>query len=89
MPDFPLEVRIKNTHNHNLFVAVALGHRDVGKETIESLTRLFEIGHSPTSALCVLKHDLQMQYGERYVRASANREICPDHQFVQRCAYFF
>ncbi|KAJ8366669.1 hypothetical protein AAFF_G00345510 [Aldrovandia affinis] len=48
---------------------------------IETLTRLFEIGHSPTSALAVLKNDLQAEYGEKYIYASADRAICPDLQF--------
>ena len=85
LPDFPLEVRIHNKHNHNLFIAEALKHRDVGANAIENLTKLFDIGHSATSALSVLKHDLQIQYGERYPYVSANREICPDLNFVQRC----
>ncbi|XP_056134700.1 uncharacterized protein LOC130111505 [Lampris incognitus] len=82
MPDFPFEVRIVNRHNHNLYVADALRHRDVGEKAKEILTGLFEIGHSPTSALAVLKHDLQMEYGERFLYASANREICPDLPYV-------
>ncbi|KAI4810224.1 hypothetical protein KUCAC02_019065 [Chaenocephalus aceratus] len=71
-------------HNHNLFVAHAIRHRDVGEKANSILTGLFEIGHTPTSALAVLKHDLQMEYGQRYVYVSANREICPDLPYVQR-----
>ncbi|KAK1887062.1 Transposase, partial [Dissostichus eleginoides] len=71
-------------HNHNLFVADAIRHRDVGEKANNILTGLFEIGHTPTSALAVLKHDLQMEYGQRYVYVSANREICPDLPYVQR-----
>ncbi|XP_048885105.1 uncharacterized protein si:dkey-75a21.2 isoform X1 [Brienomyrus brachyistius] len=84
LPDFPFEVKIQNKHNHNLFVAEALRHRDVGEKAIESLTKLFEIGHSPSSALSALKNDLQMEYGDRYTYASTNREICPDLSFVQK-----
>lgn len=84
LPDFPFEVKIQNKHNHNLFVAEALRHRDVGEKAIESLTKLFEIGHSPSSALSALKNDLQMEYGDRFAYASANREICPDLSFVQK-----
>ncbi|KAJ8273945.1 hypothetical protein GJAV_G00107270 [Gymnothorax javanicus] len=83
MPDLPLEVRISNSHNHNLYVADALRYRDVGKKAIEVLTGLFELGHTPTTALAVLKHDLQMEKAE-YVKATANREICPDLKFAQR-----
>ncbi|KAK1876115.1 1-phosphatidylinositol 45-bisphosphate phosphodiesterase gamma plc-3, partial [Dissostichus eleginoides] len=73
------EVILINRHNHNLFV-----HRDVGEKANNILTGLFGIGHTPTSALAVLKHDLQMEYGQRYVYVSANREICPDLPYVQR-----
>ena len=84
MPDLPFKVILINRHNHNLFVADAIRHRDVGEKAINILTGLFEIGHTPTSALAVLKHDLQMEYRQRYVYVSANREICPDLPYVQR-----
>lgn len=84
MPDLPFKVILINRHNHNLFVADAIRHRDVGEKANGILTGLFEIGHTPTSALAVLKHDLQMEYGQRYVYVSANREICPDLPYVQR-----
>ncbi|KAI4829083.1 hypothetical protein KUCAC02_023145, partial [Chaenocephalus aceratus] len=78
------EVILINRHNHNRFVADAIRHQDVGEKVNSLLTGLFEIGHTPTSALAVLKHDLQMEYGQRYVYVSANREICPDLPYVQR-----
>lgn len=84
MPDLPLEVRVCNSNNHNLHVTDALRYRDVGEKAIEALTGLFELGHTPTSALAVLKHDLQMEHTEQCVKASANREICPDLNLVQR-----
>ncbi|KAK1894769.1 Transposase [Dissostichus eleginoides] len=77
MPDLPFKVILINRHNHNLFVADAIRHRDVGEKANNILTGLFEIGHTPTSALAVLKHDLQMEYGQRYVYVSANREFAP------------
>ncbi|CAK6973332.1 uncharacterized protein LOC117497224 [Scomber scombrus] len=48
---FPFEVRIANRHNHHLFVADAIRYRDVGEKAKEALMGLFEIGHTPTSAL--------------------------------------
>ena len=81
---FPFEVRIANRHNHHLFVADAIRYRDVGEKAKEVLMGLFEIGHTPTSAQAVLKHDLQVEYGQQFVYASANREICPDLPYVQR-----
>ena len=84
LPDYPLEVRIQNHHNHNLHVAEALRYRDVGEKAVETLTGLFELGHTPSSALAVLQQDLRMEYREQYVHKAANREVCPDVKFVQR-----
>ncbi|XP_073727890.1 uncharacterized protein [Misgurnus anguillicaudatus] len=84
IPTYPTSVRLYNVHNHNIFVAEALRHRDVGAKAIETLTQLFEIGHNPTSALAVLKSDLLAEHGNKYVYASANRTLCPDLQFCYR-----
>ncbi|XP_026063184.1 uncharacterized protein LOC113046574 isoform X1 [Carassius auratus] len=84
IPTFPTSVRLYNVHNHNIFVAEALRHKDVGVKAIETLTQLFEVGHSPTSALAVLKSDLLAEHGNKYVYVSANRAICPDLQFCYR-----
>nr|XP_055074577.1 uncharacterized protein LOC129454102 [Misgurnus anguillicaudatus] len=75
IPTYPTSVRLYNVHNHNIFVAEALRHRDVGAKAIETLTQLFEIGHNPTSALAVLKSDLLAEHGNKYVYASANRSL--------------
>ncbi|KAJ8389571.1 hypothetical protein AAFF_G00118080 [Aldrovandia affinis] len=32
----------------------------------------------------LLKNDLQAEYGEKYINASADRAICPDLQFCYR-----
>ncbi|XP_059401022.1 uncharacterized protein LOC132132600 isoform X2 [Carassius carassius] len=84
IPTYPTSVRLYNVHNHNIFVAEALRHKDVGVKAIETLTQLFEVGHSPTSALAVLKSDLLAEHGNKYVYVSANRAICPDLQFCYR-----
>ncbi|KAK6318081.1 hypothetical protein J4Q44_G00113720 [Coregonus suidteri] len=81
LPEYLAIVCVYNVQNHNMFVSDALRHRDVGAKTIETLTQLFEIGHSPSSALTVLKNDLQMDYGEDYIFTSANRCLCRDLQF--------
>ncbi|XP_050960534.1 uncharacterized protein LOC127161828 [Labeo rohita] len=88
IPTYPTSVRLYNVHNHNIFVAEALRHKDVGVKAIETLTQLFEIGHSPTSALAVLKSDLLVEHDNKYVYASANRAICPDLQFCYRYRKF-
>lgn len=84
IPTYPASVRLYNVHNHNIFIAEALRHRDVGFKAIETLTQLFEIGHSPTSALAALKSVLLAEHGNKYVYASADRALCPDLQFCYR-----
>ncbi|KAJ8332867.1 hypothetical protein SKAU_G00417630 [Synaphobranchus kaupii] len=84
VPTYPASVRVYNVHNHNISVAEALRHRDVGAKAIETLTQLFEIGHNPTSALPVLKSDLLVEHGDKYVYVSANRALCPDLHFCYR-----
>ncbi|XP_053469446.1 uncharacterized protein si:dkey-75a21.2 [Ictalurus furcatus] len=84
MPTFPTLVHITNEHNHNLHVPDALRYKDVGPEAIQKLKKLFEAGHSPSTALDVLKYDLQLELGEDYAYASADRSICPDIQFCYR-----
>ncbi|XP_072527443.1 uncharacterized protein [Salminus brasiliensis] len=84
MPAFPTIVHIVNEHNHNLHVGDALRYKDVGEEAIQKLKKLFEAGHSPSTALDVLKYDLQLEHGDRYPNASADRSICPDLQFCYR-----
>lgn len=84
MPAFPTLVHITNEHNHNLHVPDALRYKDVGPEAIQKLKKLFEAGHSPSTALDILKYDLQLELGEDYAYASADRSICPDIQFCYR-----
>ncbi|KAJ8337870.1 hypothetical protein SKAU_G00368360, partial [Synaphobranchus kaupii] len=88
VPTYPASVRVYNVHNHNISVAEALRHRDVGAKAIETLTQLFEIGHNPTSALAVLKSDLLAEHGDKYVYVSANRALCPDLHFCYRYKRF-
>ncbi|KAK0150087.1 hypothetical protein N1851_009151 [Merluccius polli] len=84
LPLYPMLVRIRQVHNHHIYVGAALKHRDVGEEAINGLKRLFEIGHSPSTALAVLKRDLLAEFGEQYESVSANRAICPDLHFCYR-----
>ncbi|XP_042339831.1 uncharacterized protein si:dkey-75a21.2 isoform X2 [Plectropomus leopardus] len=87
IPNYPTLVEIINVHNHNIHALDALRHRDVGRKAVEQLTELFTAGHSPSSALNVLKSDLQVQFGKDYINALADRSICPDLQFCYRLYY--
>ncbi|XP_071317502.1 uncharacterized protein [Trachinotus anak] len=72
IPDYPTLVHICNIHNHSIHVAdAAVCHRDVRSEAVEKLTELFEAGHSLSSALDVLKYDLQVQCEDDYSHPSA------------------
>ncbi|XP_062297293.1 uncharacterized protein si:dkey-75a21.2 [Scomber scombrus] len=82
-----LNVNLRHEHNHRLSCADAVRRRDVSGETIAKLKTLFENGHTPSSALDSIKHELQEREGENYVHASADRSICPDVQFCYRLYY--
>ncbi|KAJ8286453.1 hypothetical protein GJAV_G00039410 [Gymnothorax javanicus] len=58
VPTFPTMVTICNDHNHSIYEADALRHSDVGYETEEKLSKLYDAGHSPGSALHVFKYHL-------------------------------
>lgn len=78
-----LHINLRNEHNHHLSCA-GLVRRDVSGETIEKLKNLFEGGHTPSSALKELKHNLQVQEKDNYVNAAADRSVCPDLPFCYR-----
>ncbi|XP_035516707.1 uncharacterized protein si:dkey-75a21.2 [Morone saxatilis] len=80
-----LHINLRNEHNHGAYEAVT--RCDVSGETIEKLKKLFESGHSPSSALDVLKYDLQEEEQDNYVYAAADRSVCPDLQFCYRLYY--
>lgn len=67
---------VKLNHTHNS--AEALRHRDVGEEVVQTFKKLFEVCHSPSSALHVYKYDLEEEYGDDYNTISADRAVCPD-----------
>lgn len=76
-----LHINLRNEHNHHVSCAEAVMRREVSGETIEKLKRLFESGHTPSSALKVLKYDLQVEEQDNYVY---DRLVCPDLQFCYR-----
>ncbi|XP_056439004.1 uncharacterized protein LOC130375883 isoform X2 [Gadus chalcogrammus] len=82
-----LHVTIKHHHNHRLGGSESLQQGDVARETVEKLVKLFQSGHSPFSALNILKYDLQEEQEDSCVHASADRSICPDVQFCYRLYY--
>ncbi|XP_056135413.1 inactive serine/threonine-protein kinase VRK3 [Lampris incognitus] len=89
IPDYPTLVDISNIHNHNIHVADAVRHQDVGSKAVEKLTKLFDTGRSPSSTLDMLKYDLQVQCEDDYIYTPADRAICPDLQFCYRMPFHF
>ncbi|XP_030848153.1 uncharacterized protein LOC115926838 [Strongylocentrotus purpuratus] len=77
-------VTLRFEHNHPLSCANAVRRKDVSEATVAKLKTLFENGHSPSSALDTMKHDLQEVHGDQYVFVSTDRSICPDLHFCYR-----
>nr|XP_054755233.1 uncharacterized protein LOC129261196 [Lytechinus pictus] len=87
MPDHPMVVKFKSTHNHPLRTADALKHRDVSEDVKEKFLDLFSKGYTPSKALALHKHDLQLQHNDNYIFVSADRAITPDLQYTYRLYY--
>ncbi|TDH08226.1 hypothetical protein EPR50_G00095590 [Perca flavescens] len=82
-----LNIHLRYEHNHQLSCANVVRKRDASDETIAKLKTLFERGHSPSSALDIIKYDLQEQEGESPIYTAADRSICPDMYFCYRLYY--
>ncbi|XP_063971450.1 uncharacterized protein LOC135158094, partial [Lytechinus pictus] len=87
LPDHPMVVKFKSTHNHLLRSADALKHRDVSEDVKEKFLDLFSKGYTPSKALALHKYDLQLQHNDNYVFVSADRAITPDLHYTYRLYY--
>ncbi|XP_071514414.1 uncharacterized protein [Panulirus ornatus] len=87
LQEFPTRVYLDFRHNHKLLSPEILRKRDVSEETVQKLTELYKAGHTPLSALEVIKHDLRAEYGEQYHFIVTDRSKCPDKQFCYRLYY--
>ncbi|XP_014775784.1 uncharacterized protein LOC106873077 [Octopus bimaculoides] len=87
MPDHPMIVKFKCTHNHPLRAEDALKHRDVSEEVKVKFLELFNRGYTPSKALELHKYDLQLQHSDNYIFISADRSITPDLQYCYRLYY--
>lgn len=84
LQEFPTRVYLDFRHNHKLLSPEILRKRDVSEETVQKLTDLYKAGHTPLTALEVIKCDLQAEYGDQYVFIATDRSKCPDKQFCYR-----
>ncbi|XP_041461611.1 uncharacterized protein LOC121412915 [Lytechinus variegatus] len=87
LPDHPMVVKFKSTHNHLLRSADALKHRDVSEDVKEKFLDLFSKGYTPSKALALHKYDLQLQHNDNYIFVSADRAITPDLHYTYRLYY--
>ncbi|XP_076004479.1 uncharacterized protein LOC142998387 isoform X2 [Genypterus blacodes] len=79
VPDFPTMIKISSIHNHSMNMGNDTLQQDFGTEAAEKLTELFRAGHSPSSALDVLRYDLQVEH-----EGDDDPSLCPDLQFCYR-----
>ncbi|GFU11873.1 SWIM-type domain-containing protein [Nephila pilipes] len=86
-PVHPCEIQIRFVHNHPTNSADSLRFRPVSKEAEEKLINLYQIGHSPASALEMLKIDLQIEHNSSYSKIISDRYHCPDKSFCYRLYY--
>lgn len=74
---YPGMIILRGEHNHPIFSADTLHHRDMSPETKEKLSALFRQGHSPSSAHYFLNIDLMMNSGENYYKFAADSRYLP------------
>ena len=75
---------LKHCHNHPLYAASVLKHRDMSEKTTTKIDQLLQDGYTPAAALEKFKFDLQLENPEDYVMISGDRSLCPDLQWVYR-----
>ncbi|XP_075887559.1 uncharacterized protein LOC142891713 isoform X3 [Nelusetta ayraudi] len=76
-----LHISLRNEHNHHHGSCLkATMRRAVPTETVEKLKNLFKSGHTPSSALKLLKYNLQVSEQDAH-------SACPDLQFCYRLYY--
>ncbi|CAH1283961.1 unnamed protein product [Diabrotica balteata] len=81
----PCEITFLATHNHDLTSYDSLKFRKVSPEVRARLVDLFQNGHSPISALKVIKDDIQLN-NENYEEMLVDRRYCPTYE---DCYYLY
>ena len=84
MPQYPTVITLQNIHDHPIYAAAAMKHRDVGPKAIATLSRHMERGCTPPNALDRLHGELQAEHGANYIFAVSDRATCPDLAFCYR-----
>lgn len=86
-PVHPCEIKIRFMHNHPTNEGESLRFKPVSKDVEEKLLNLYQMGHSPASALEMLKIDLQVEHGSRYAQVVTDRSYCPNKAYCYRLYY--
>ena len=77
-------INLRNEHNHDLLSSASLRNRDVSKETTDNLKALYQKGHTPSTALEILKHNLREEFSANYSHVLGDRSLCPDLNYCYR-----
>ena len=81
--EFPLHVRLKYRHSHNIDTTIADSYHPVSTQTKLRFQEYFESGLSAAAAWRHHKSNLREEYQEKYADIEANRAFCPDYTWVQ------
>ncbi|XP_033647307.1 uncharacterized protein LOC117306861 [Asterias rubens] len=84
---FMFIINLRNEHNHDLLSSASLRNRDVSKETTDNLKALYQKGHTPSTALEILKHNLREEFSANYSHVLGDRSLCPDLNYCYRLYY--
>ena len=82
----PLEIELNFTHNHVIYSAESLSFRHVDDEVRQEFIRLFQDGHSPSSALYVYEDNLHLNTinEQELLETLADRARNPGYDYVAK-----
>lgn len=78
--NMPCEITLIATHNHSTGTADSLRFRQVSSEVKQELLNLYENGHTPGTALEMIRCNIQMN-NDDYITALADRKQCPSYKY--------
>ncbi|XP_022109058.1 uncharacterized protein LOC110989183 [Acanthaster planci] len=84
LPDYPMRVCLRYSHNHPIRASSALRFRDVRPSVEEKFRGLFRLGYGPVAALGLHKMDLQLEHGSNFMHICGDRAQVPDEQWCRR-----
>ena len=82
--EYPLQITINFTHNHPVLAASAWSFHPVNDDTKAAIIKLFQEGHSASSAYHNYKKSLVEKYKSGFIQISADTSIMPKYQWFFR-----